>query len=639
LQAHLQPSVGILITEPDLDELETPSHDELIDWLTMACKLIEKFDAEIYLVSPSDQDGNEGPEDQQQLEEILKARMKSCSRSPHLIIHLLKPPSYTSSATRHPHSTLHTRINQLINSQPSLELIFYRLTTDNPLSLPHHFFKNLSDHQPQQQNSNDQKDSDNDQCVLIGLPSHEIMAADWILGLELQALKKWHKPKIDISVITNDRSRSLSRLLGSLERAAYYGDEVNLVINMEQTADRETRKLVEEFQWKQGSKTVRKRIIQGGLLPAVVESWYPSSAHDSYGVLLEDDVEVSGYFYGWLKFALLWYRYSGRAAGSIYGISLYQPQHSELRPEGRRPFNAPGLLTALGVEPSTMPYGSQVPCSWGALFFPETWVAFERYLTFRLANKLPGLRLDQPVIPSPIRSNRWPKSWKKYLIEWVYLRGQVMIYPNYHQLLSPAPSDPMMANPTKQTDDLEPTLVPTGLSTNHLEIGTHVHNRAYRAGKATHQTKRSLYEQHQRGKLRLMKWDETGTFSSSRSSSSDGSKNGDMMQEQERKAAQIKREFAIALKPVSRGSSLLDGLTAGRVGGRLPSLEQLTVFDLWAEPASLLLLRQRGRFVAIGAPFCLPFYRLLSRHQLLVAHSDSPLLPSDPLQLLASICR
>ncbi|KAA1137681.1 hypothetical protein PGTUg99_024730 [Puccinia graminis f. sp. tritici] len=116
---------------------------------------------------------------------------------------------------------------------------------------------------------------------------------------------------------------------------------MNLVINMEQTADQPTRKLVEGFEWKHGSKTVRKRIIQGGLLPAVVESWYPSSAHDSYGVLLEDDVEVSGYYSGWLKFALLEYRYSGRPAGAIYGIYLYQIQAELTAAQAKREFAIP----------------------------------------------------------------------------------------------------------------------------------------------------------------------------------------------------------------------------------------------------------------------------------------------------------
>lgn len=47
-----------------------------------------------------------------------------------------------------------------------------------------------------------------------------------------------------------------------------------------------------------------------------------------------------------------------------------------------------------------------------------------------------------------VRSNRWTRSWKRYFIELVFLRGYVMLYPNYAAHAS--------------------------LSTNHLEVGSHV---------------------------------------------------------------------------------------------------------------------------------------------------------------------
>lgn len=282
----------------------------------------------------------------------------------------------------------------------------------------------------------------------------------------------WYKPKIDISVITNDRPNSLSRLMDSLRNADYYGDEVNLILNLEQTSDLRTRKLCANYKWDQGPKIIRQRIIHAGLLPAVIESWYPSSPHDSYGVLLEDDVEVSTKFYAWVKFALLTYRYSSKQNesnhSSLYGISLYQPQHIELKPEGRRPFNATELLSNLGFDPITSPYLSQIPCSWGALFFPESWIGFQHYLSLRLSDSLkPKLKLEGSAILTPIRSTRWPKSWKKYLIEWVYLRGEVMLYPNFRSLEGESES----------------------LSTNHLEQGTHIHDQVEEEVKKTFEVK------------------------------------------------------------------------------------------------------------------------------------------------------
>lgn len=78
-------------------------------------------------------------------------------------------------------------------------------------------------------------------------------------------------------------------------------------LNLEQSSDAQTMQIVERFHWEHGSTTIHRRVILGGLLPAVVESWYPTSNH-SYGLLLEDDVEVSPMFYAWAKMAILRYR-------------------------------------------------------------------------------------------------------------------------------------------------------------------------------------------------------------------------------------------------------------------------------------------------------------------------------------------
>ncbi|KAI9494247.1 hypothetical protein BDB00DRAFT_819412 [Zychaea mexicana] len=285
-----------------------------------------------------------------------------------------------------------------------------------------------------------------DTTVTIGLPIGDVRHALWIADLPIDALKHWNDIDVDIVVITDRRPHSLSRLLQSASRAHYLGDAVNLKIHLEQSSDRVTRMLVNGFRWQHGQKTMRHRIRKGGLMPAIVESWYPSSDHN-YAVLLEDDIEVSPYYYVWAKYSILQYRYSDashEARQFMYGISLYSPRHLELLPQGRRPFDP---VTAIGDDYDTrVPYLTQVPCSWGAVYFPEHWREFHGYLTSRMED----LRQDQLLnitVPGS-RSERWKKSWKKYFIELVYLRSYVMLYPNFQMFES--------------------------FSTNHLEFGTHV---------------------------------------------------------------------------------------------------------------------------------------------------------------------
>ncbi|KAI0704280.1 hypothetical protein BC835DRAFT_1475019 [Cytidiella melzeri] len=299
--------------------------------------------------------------------------------------------------------------------------------------------------------------------TLIRMPREDLPFCDWMSGLPLQAWRNWHKPQLEVSVITNDRPESLSRLLSSLSSSSFFGDTVNLRINVEQTADEETLHVVDSYLWKHGAKMVHRRVVQGGLLPAVVESWYPSS-DDSYGLMLEDDVELSPLFYAWIKMALLTYRYGKPEDMSpqLFGISLYQQKNLELRPEGRHPFSAHKLFSAASYPHPNSPYLSQIPCSWGAVYFPEQWREFHDYLSVRLSATHPKLPIDRIVAPG-LRSNKWTKSWKKYFIELVYLRGYVMLYPNFRDYVS--------------------------LSTNHLEIGSHVREMSPEA----YERKKKLY--------------------------------------------------------------------------------------------------------------------------------------------------
>jgi hypothetical protein len=297
----------------------------------------------------------------------------------------------------------------------------------------------------------------------------------------------WRVPLIRLVVITNNRPASLARLLRSLTAAAYFGDtNVHLIINMEQTADPTTRAVVGalQSQWEHGPLSVRHRVILGGLIPAIVESWYPASG-DEYAVMLEDDVELSPMFYAWAKMAVLRYRYShGRGselAGRVFGISLYQPRNVELRPEGRRPWNSREVFRQANLSDPTQVYLNQVPCSWGAVYFPEIWHEFHDFLVLRLAAPLyptlpaataisngnkptpqnpkssgsarEPLSLNGHIVPD-VRSNRWTRSWKRFFIELVFLRGYLMVYPNYEGFMS--------------------------FSTNHLERGSHVSDTSTR---------------------------------------------------------------------------------------------------------------------------------------------------------------
>jgi len=198
---------------------------------------------------------------------------------------------------------------------------------------------------------------------------------------------------------------------------------------------------------------VHERHAKGGLIAAVVEAWYPSGPH-AYGVLLEDDIELSPWWYLFLKQTLLRYVYAdgaeggggGRAPSNLLGISLYTPRLIELTMPRRR-------IDLYATLPPVHPGGGglflqQLPCSWGSLFFPEAWAAFHEYMHARLAGRAPAI-----TIPGSA-TNGWKTSWKKFLIELAYLRGYVVLYPNFGNQSS--------------------------FSTNHLEPGEHIASKTNR---------------------------------------------------------------------------------------------------------------------------------------------------------------
>ncbi|KAJ6739580.1 hypothetical protein OIU74_004357 [Salix koriyanagi] len=210
--------------------------------------------------------------------------------------------------------------------------------------------------------------------------------------------------------------------------------------NIDSRVDEETVRLVNSFDWPHGPKTLRRRIIQGGLIRAVSESWYPSS-DDDYGLLLEDDTEVSPFYYLWIKYALLAYHYDPQVLlPELSSISLYTPRLVEVVKE-RPVWNATEFFK--GIHPNT-PYLHQLPCSWGAVFFPKQWREFYVYMNMRFTEDAKA----NPVQIPKSRTNGWQASWKKFLIDMMYLRGYVSLYPNFPNQAS--------------------------FSTNHMEPGAHI---------------------------------------------------------------------------------------------------------------------------------------------------------------------
>lgn len=227
----------------------------------------------------------------------------------------------------------------------------------------------------------------------------------------------WNIPVIQLTIVTQNRPESLRRLLDSITRSVFIDRDVPLHIAVDRNYDDETLRIVKSYEWNHGPKTHSVRHTEGGgLIGAVVNSWTPQH-ENHHAILLEDDVEVSPYFYVWAKLAALIYKYCPRnSVDGLFGVSLYANQVDESKriKEKIHPYK---------ITHST-PYVQPLACSWGALYFADEWNAFLHYFRKRTRSntQLAIFKRSNPM-------NGWKGSWKKYFMEYAAIYNKVMLYP------------------------------------------------------------------------------------------------------------------------------------------------------------------------------------------------------------------
>ena len=207
-----------------------------------------------------------------------------------------------------------------------------------------------------------------------------------------------------------------------------------------------------------------------------MNAWKPIT-DDEFAVFLEDDTEVSPYFFEYLLMNMNRYLYrsdidlaesgewmhgpdgsrpvqesswgeartqnstgsfggstSSRTASTkalnanLIGFSLYTPRWDEIHNPSR--YWLPNQ-----VLPGSSLFLFQIPCSWGALFFPWTWREFSRYYHWKRSD-VNSERFDSANIVPRSRSNRWTRSWKRQLIDYMFARGWYMLYASFPKQVS-----------------------------------------------------------------------------------------------------------------------------------------------------------------------------------------------------------
>lgn len=239
-----------------------------------------------------------------------------------------------------------------------------------------------------------------------------------------------------IAVLAYNRPQPLLRALQSLKDAYYDGDPVSLHIYIDHfpsTVDAgkvddeldkhdKIKEIALKFEWPHGSKVVTARTQNAGTQGAWLQSWMPLKDND-YCWIVEDDMEMSKYYYQYLKKALLYYRHgdiANRFPPSVYGISL---QRQYLVPGKGAKTRTPSVANG------GKPFLYQEVGTWGQLLFPEQWRAFVKFYNYRKYKNI------KPHLSGMITDDWYrtlgEKIWSPYHQVWAHETKSFNLYTNF----------------------------------------------------------------------------------------------------------------------------------------------------------------------------------------------------------------
>ncbi|KAK3587753.1 hypothetical protein CHS0354_042711 [Potamilus streckersoni] len=228
-----------------------------------------------------------------------------------------------------------------------------------------------------------------------------------------------------ISIVGN-RATSLKRLLNSLNNASYFEDIVVLDIWIDRSkdgkVDTQTLEVANSFQFQHGIKSIHVQPTHAGVYGQWIYSWDVSDHSPEIAVILEDDIEVSPFFYKWLKIVHTKYdSYDNINGYSLHGRcenhALIAPRNKYIHvPKNNTVFLYPAFNT------------------WG--FSPHTkhWMHFVNWVTLKSNDTTfkPSVANIEPTIAYEIARSRGTvaNNWDFLHLYHAYVHKLFTIFPN-----------------------------------------------------------------------------------------------------------------------------------------------------------------------------------------------------------------
>ena len=212
--------------------------------------------------------------------------------------------------------------------------------------------------------------------------------------------------EVDLRVIvmTYNRLDSLKKCLAALQDADIMGAEAALEIWIDISkygmVDVNVLRYAESFKWRHGRTCVHVQTEHSSSGHQWIYSWRPRPGSKEIGVFIEDDVDVSKYFFRFLRGARDFYSHNKE----IVGISLYD-EHSMISsgPKSKQQLERPKDISDI-----VFLYG--MICTYGYAPFPEHWRAYQDWYHNNVS-RIPNF---DPTAKEVAVHSRWFKAFQRH---------------------------------------------------------------------------------------------------------------------------------------------------------------------------------------------------------------------------------
>ena len=211
-----------------------------------------------------------------------------------------------------------------------------------------------------------------------------------------------------IVAVGYNRPDGMKRLLDSIGRAKYDVSEIPLIISIDESnKSDEVEDVAKKFEWKYGTKEIRRFPSRQGLKKHIIQC---GDLSEKYGavIILEDDLIVATDFYSYVSKAHEFYSKHEEIAGvALYSYSYNVFTHFNFMPT---PSNSDVFL-------------GQMVVTWGQSWTAKQWNRFKKWFISH-EDKLPPLNSK---IPRDISG--WTRSWGIYFASYMADQNKSYLYP------------------------------------------------------------------------------------------------------------------------------------------------------------------------------------------------------------------